>query len=135
MIRSAIFWIQSYLSDRSECVAVAISISKGKCLTFGVPQRSILGPRKYYFYSRPISEMCSRHSLLHHRCRRYIIYLAIHVLLKETWLDVCKKNLQACLADISAWICVNMFMLNQENTELSIFTPKEQVRITEEIQF
>ena len=41
---SALTWIQSYMSDRSQCVAVGRSTSEGKCLSFGVLQGSVLGP-------------------------------------------------------------------------------------------
>ena len=42
---SALSWIKSYLSDRSQCVAIGMTTSEGKCLNFGVPQGSVLGPR------------------------------------------------------------------------------------------
>jgi len=51
---SALFWVKSYLSDRSQCVAIGMTTSEGKCLNFGVPQGSVLGSRKYCLYSKPI---------------------------------------------------------------------------------
>ena len=43
---SALSWIKSYLSDRSQCVAIGMTTSEGKCLNFWVPQGSVLGPCK-----------------------------------------------------------------------------------------
>ncbi|KAK2159884.1 hypothetical protein LSH36_144g05035 [Paralvinella palmiformis] len=52
---------------------------------------------------------------------------------KTTWPDVAKK-LETCLADISTWMSANMLKLNEEKTELIIFNPKHQVRMTEELR-
>ena len=38
--KSALSWIKPYLSDRSQCVAIGMTTSEGKCLTFLVPQGS-----------------------------------------------------------------------------------------------
>jgi len=56
---SALSWIKSYLSDISQCVAIGMTTSEGKCLNFGVPEGSVLGPRKYYLYSKPIGVICN----------------------------------------------------------------------------
>jgi len=61
---SALSWIKSDLSDRSQCIAIGMTNSEGKCLDFGVAQGSVLGPRKYCLYSKPIGAICSRHNLL-----------------------------------------------------------------------
>ena len=61
---SALSWIKSYLIDRSQCVAIGMTTSEGKCLNIGAPQGSVLGPRSYYLYSKPIGAICSRHNLL-----------------------------------------------------------------------
>jgi len=61
---SALSWIKSYLSDISQCVAIGMTTSEGKCLNFGVPQGSVLGPRTYCLYLKPIGAICSRHNLL-----------------------------------------------------------------------
>ena len=63
---SAFSWIKSYLSDRSQCVAIGMTTPEGTCLNFGVPQGSVLGPRKYSLYSKPIGAICSRHNLFCH---------------------------------------------------------------------
>jgi hypothetical protein len=130
---SALSWIKSYLSDRIQHVAIGKSTSEGKRLDFGVPQGSVLGPRKYCLYSKPIGEICCQHDLLYH-CYADDTQVYIAILPKETWLDVSKK-LEACLADISTWMSANMLKLNQEKTELIIFNPKHRsTRMTEDIQ-
>jgi len=53
---SALPWIKSDLSDRSQCVAIGMTKSEDKCLNFGVPQGSVLGPR--------ISTVCLQNQLV-----------------------------------------------------------------------
>ena len=45
----ALNWIQSYPSNRTQCVAVVSCTDKH--LNFGVPQGSVLGPSKYCLYN------------------------------------------------------------------------------------
>ena len=119
---SALSWIKSYLSDISQCVAKGMTTSEGKCLNVGVPQGSVLGPRKYCLYSKPIGAICSRHNLLYH-CYADDTQVYMAIMPKTTWSDVAKK-LEACLADISTWMSANMLKLNEEKTEIIIFNPK-----------
>ena len=55
--RSALSWVQTYLGDSFQCVAVGVSTSEGKCLIFGVPRGLVMGPRNYYLISQLIDEM------------------------------------------------------------------------------
>ena len=36
--------------------------------------------------------------------------------------------METCLADISKWMCLNFLKLNQDKTELILFTPKTHVK-------
>ena len=63
---SASAWFRSYVSHRSQSVAVRSAVSDKSPLHFGVPQGSVLGPRKYCMFSKPIGEICKRHSMLYH---------------------------------------------------------------------
>ena len=51
------------------------------------------------------------------------LYLVIQPL--DTWENI-SSRLQACLIDISEWMCLNMLKLNQDKTELMVFAPKHQ---------
>jgi hypothetical protein len=54
----ALLWIKSYLHGRSQRVK-SISME----LKYGVPQGSVLGPKMYCIFSKPIGVICSRHDL------------------------------------------------------------------------
>ena len=106
-----------------------MTTSEGKCLNFGVPQGSVLGPRKYCLYSKPIGAICSRHNLLYN-CYADDTQFYMVIIPERTWSDVAKK-LETCLADISTWMNASMLKLNEE---LIIFKPKHQVGINEELR-
>jgi len=59
-------WIVSYLSDRTQRIAIGSTQSNSLQLNYGVPQGSVLGPRKYCMFSKPIGEICSRHGMNYH---------------------------------------------------------------------
>ena len=54
----ALLWIKSYLHGRSQRVK-SISME----LKYGVPQGSVLGPKMYCIFSKPIGVICSRHDV------------------------------------------------------------------------
>lgn len=50
----ALAWIESYLTNRHQRVAVLSSTSADFQLNYGVPQVSVLGPKLYCMFSKPI---------------------------------------------------------------------------------
>ena len=74
----ALSWIQSYLKDRIQCVSIGNETSSDKVLNFSVPQGSVLGPRKYCMFSKPIGEIVRRHNLQYH-CYADDLQAGIHV--------------------------------------------------------
>ena len=57
----ALGWFRSYLTGRIQRV-----VSVDQELDFGVPQGSVLGPRIYCMYTKPVSDIIQRHGLSHH---------------------------------------------------------------------
>jgi hypothetical protein len=62
----ALLWIKSYLHGRSQRVAIGPVKSNSMELKYGVPQGSVLGPKMYCIFSKPIGAICSRHDLCYH---------------------------------------------------------------------
>ena len=59
-------WFKSYLCERSQSVMVGSTSSDSRRLDIGVPQGSVLGPRIYCLFSRPIGDICRAHGLSYH---------------------------------------------------------------------
>ena len=62
----ALVWLQSYISERYQKVAVGSAESVDSILTCGVPQGSVLGPTLYCMYNKPIGDIVARHGMQYH---------------------------------------------------------------------
>ena len=62
----ALDWFRSYLTSRIQRVVIDNSVSGDQELDFGVPQGSVLGPRIYCMYTKPVSGIIERHGLSYH---------------------------------------------------------------------
>ena len=58
---NALDWFRSYLTGRIQRVVIEDSVSVDQELDFGVPQDSVLGPRMYCMYTKPVSDIIQRH--------------------------------------------------------------------------
>ena len=57
----ALDWFKSYLSNCVQRVIIGDTVSECKDLNFGVPQGSVLGPKIYCMYTKPISGIIAGH--------------------------------------------------------------------------
>ena len=127
----ALSWIQSYLKDRIQCVSIGNETSSDKVLNFSVPQGSVLGPRKYCMFSKPIGEIVRRHNLQYH-C--YADDSQVYMSIKPTDnLKHISSTVEACVADISTWMSNKMLKVNQDKTEMIIFRPKQQTNTSHDM--
>ena len=62
----ALAWMESYLCNRKQSVAINYSISTSRKLQFGVLQGSVLGPVLFSLYTSPISDIIRSHGLKYH---------------------------------------------------------------------
>ena len=123
---SALSWIKSYLSDRSQCVAVGSVLSDSQTLAIGVPQGSVLGPKLYCMFSKPIGEICRLHNMKYHiYADDTQVYIVVEPM--ENWGNI-SSRLKVCLSDIREWMSINLLKLNQDKTELMVFAPKHRVK-------
>ena len=95
-------------------------------LCFGVPQGSVLGPKLFCLFSKPVGEICRRHGMSYHS---YADDTQVYHIIKPLgdWSDLARR-LEKCLSDISVWMSTNMLKLNQYKTELIVFTPKQHAQ-------
>ena len=81
-------------------------------LLFGVPHGSVLGPKNYCMYTKPVSEISKRHNI------KYFCYAddaQVYMTLKpyDKWDDI-SSSIEACIAEISTWMSSNMLKLNKD---------------------
>ena len=121
---NALKWIESYLNDRKQCIAITSTTSKDVKLKHGVPQGSVLGPKIYSMYTLPVGSILRKHNMNYHvyaddtQC-----YLTIR---PNDSCDLLSSKMEACLAEIGEWMNQNMLKLNKEKTEFIIFRPRHQ---------
>ena len=124
----ALDWMRSYISGRTQCVSVSPATSFNAHLCCGVPHGSVLGLKLYCIYTKPVGAIVKKHNLLYH-CyaddTQNLIYLSIKP--DENW-DSERSAIEACVADVGGWMNRNMLKLNQEKSELIVFSSKHRIR-------
>ena len=60
---TALKWFSSYLLGRSQRVSIADAKSPPRCLEYGIPQGSIVGPLLFTLYMAPLQDVIRSHGL------------------------------------------------------------------------
>ena len=122
---TALQWVKSYLSDRSQVIHLD-GVSSDSCLLlFGVPQGSVGGPQKFTIYSGPLHDIAKAHGLsIHMYADDTQIYLSFD--LTPLSAEEAKSKLENCIADIRIWMRTNKLQLNEDKTELLVISPLRQ---------
>ncbi len=121
---TALQWFTSYLKGRDNRVCIDGSLSESRNVISGVPQGSVLGARLYTMYTRPLSDIASKHHVMFHS---YADDLQVYMYCdkNEASLQRAIINLQLCISDICIWMKNNALKLNADKTEFIIFRTKE----------
>ena len=67
---TALEWIRSFLTDRTQQVSYCGRLSLIQCVLFGVPQGSVLGPLLYVLYTAELELIVARRPTSAHVRRR-----------------------------------------------------------------
>ena len=115
-------WFVSYLSDRTQFVKLDGSSSHSIHLAQGVPQGSVLGPILYSLYTSPLSDIAEQHDMNYHF---YADDSQLYISFKTSCLndmEFSKSKMEACVRDIDLWMLRNRLKLNQDKTEVLVFS-------------
>ena len=129
---NALDWFRSYLTGRIQRVVIEDSVTVDQELDFGVPHGSVLGSRIYCMYTKPVSVIIQRHGLSHHS---YADDTQLYMTMDHSnneWRDGLAR-IEQCVSEIREWMNQNMLKLNDDKTELIVFTSKYQQDLYNEL--
>jgi len=115
----ALSWVKSYLIDRTQCVSVANKTSPDIGLLFCVPQRSVLEPKNYCMYTKPVGEIIRRYNIKYN-CSTDDTQVYMILKSYDKWDDI-SSSFEARIADISTWMNSKMLTLIKDKTEFIFF--------------
>ena len=125
---TALSWFESYLTGRSEHVAMGGSRSRPHAVGCGVPQGSVLGPILFVLYMLPLGKVIRRFGISFH-CYADDTQLYIRT---DTHSPPSATSplstLTACLEEIKAWMRHNFLQLNGAKTEAILIGSPHQIR-------
>ena len=120
----ALAWLQSYISERYQKVAVGSAESVDSILTCGIPQGSVLGPTLYCTYTKLIGDVVARHGMQYHcYADDTQIYLTAE---RDESIVAALKKVELCVAEVAAWLTKNLLKLNREKFKAIVFFPAKQ---------
>ena len=116
-------WHKSYLTNRSQIISINNIHSQRTPLNFGVPQGSVIGPKDFIIYTRPIYDIANSHDVC---VMLYAddtqLYLPFSPSDSSSVTEAIVK-MEACINHISAWMLANKLKLNEDKTEFIVITP------------
>ena len=125
LVGRVLSWFASYLCGRVQAIKIGQAISQFIELTFGVPQGSVLGPILFTLYTSSLGPIIRRHGLSYHLYADDTqLYIAFKI--KDSMPGISKeeaiRRVEACAQDIRSWMTNNYLKLNEDKTELIVFT-------------
>lgn len=125
---NALNWFKSYLTDRYQTVCIEGQLSTPVHLAYGVPQGSVLGPKEYTMYTKPLGKIIKSHGLDYHLyADDSQSYLAFKPTDSTKTAEVLSR-VENCLTDVRRWMGNNMLKVNDEKTEVVLFASKHKAR-------
>jgi len=116
---TALKWIKSYLSNRTQSVAMGTSQSHFVSLDTGVPQGSVLGPLLFSTYTSPVGQLIKSFGILH---QQYADDTQLFISISPTAPTDSVHLVEQCLAQLHYWFCLNGLALNPDKSEAIWFS-------------
>ena len=120
-------WIGSYLTGRSQKVAINDNFSSKQGLNYGVPQASLCGPLLFLLYMSPLGDLCRENGVEFQGyaddTQNWLSFIPGQVGSHE----YCYQTLQQCVQKVKSWMSTNFLCLNADKTEFIMFSTKPQL--------
>jgi exonuclease III len=125
---TALKWLRSYLSERTQSVVVNNTSSDSVPLRYGVPQGSKLGPVLFNSYIAPVSEIANSNNIEDEK------YADDHQLIlafkprdpHDQWTALSK--MEKCIKEIREFLSDNKLCNNSEKTEFLLIGSQSQLK-------
>ena len=112
---AALNLLESYLSDREQCVAIGESRSDPTTLLYGVPQGSVLGPVLFTVYTGTLAFLLNAHGVEYHF---YADDTQVYISVGN--IDEAKHKISSLLSDLKIWMTRRKLRLNDGKTEIIV---------------
>ena len=117
-------WFRSYLQDRTQTVSIAGCNSKPVGLDCGMPQGSMLGPKIYNEYTKPIGSLLRVLMLIFHSyADDSQLTKSANPLSLESQ-RAASNTLQSSIESVGKWMNNNRLKLNEDKTEFMVFSSR-----------
>ena len=127
---SALKWLKSYFTDRSQEVHIQGQSSSKVALETGFPQGSVVGPFGFKPYTKPLTQIAKKYGVsIHLYADDTQLYIAFDPLDHENALS----TLESCIADIREWMRQNCLKLNDTKTEFMVMGSKHQLSLVKNV--
>ena len=124
---TALQWLRSYLSGRSQHVIENGERSESLNLPFGVPQRSCLGPLFFTLYSSKLFEVIKPHlPEAHAYADDSLLYLSFKPN-NEVNQSEAIKSMELCIRTLRTWMWMDKLKLDDDKTEFMIIGSRQQL--------
>ena len=128
ILGDALTWVVSYLRRRNQQVVIGDTASAEVVIEYGVPQGSVLGPKLYSLYTKPLADVIRHHQLdMHFYADDTQLYVSFENNAPEQQ-STAVTRLNTCIGDIRNWLANNMLKLNDDKTEVILFTSKHALK-------
>ena len=126
MAGTALAWLRSFLSGRSQQVSFNGGLSSIGLITTGVPQGSVLGPLLFLLYSADVPLIASQHGLgIHCYADDGQIYI-FDKAAAATGHGMVDK-VASCIEEIDRWMSSSRLKLNSEKTQFIWLGSRQQL--------
>ena len=122
-----LYWMASYLSDRSQQVVINGTRSDSVSLSTGFPQDRGASPWAYSRYTQPVFRILQLLAILYHFFADDThLYKSFKPFSIEQQTSAIKSR-ELCIKRVSEWMFTNRLKVNMDKTEFIIFGTRQQL--------